>query len=240
MSAIHWLKSGDPPDSFPPVEKACTVPNGLLAAGGDLSTERLLTAYRRGIFPWFEEGQAILWWSPDPRTVFFPGRVHQSRSLKRDLRRRPVRVSINTCFERVLQSCAETRPGQYGTWITRAMEEAYLRLHAEGHAHSLEVWRDDTLIGGIYGIGMGEVFFGESMFSRDTNGSKFALGFLSQWLENHKFALIDGQVKSAHLVSLGSVEIPRARFTSILDRHCEQPIDAIVWQKNDNLTTEFV
>ncbi len=240
MSAIHWFKTGDPVDSFPPVEKACSYPDGLLAAGGDLSSERLLAAYRRGIFPWYEEGQAILWWSPDPRTVFIPGNVHQSRSLKRNLRRHPVRVSINTCFETVVETCAESRPGQDGTWITRAMKQAYLKLHLEGHAHCLEVWRDDVLIGGIYGIGIGEVFFGESMFSRATNGSKLALSFLSQWLEKHNFALIDGQVKSAHLMSLGSIEISRDRFVSILDRHCDQPVDASMWQKNDNLTPEFV
>lgn len=240
MSAIHWMRPGDPPDSFPPVDTACVHPDGLLAAGGDLSTERLLAAYRRGIFPWYEEGQAILWWSPDPRTVFIPGSVHRSRSLRRDLRRRPVRVSLNTCFAQVMEACAESRPGQHGTWITRAMKQAYLRLHQEGHAHSLEVWRDDSLIGGIYGIGMGEVFFGESMFSRATNGSKLAMCFLAQWLEKHNFALIDGQVKSAHLLSLGSIEISRERFLTLLDKHCDRPMDSSVWQKNDDLNPKFV
>lgn len=240
MSAIHWITASDPVDVFPPVHRACTYPDGLLAAGGDLSTPRLLAAYRRGIFPWYEEGQPILWWSPDPRTVFENARVHQSRSLRRDIKRRPVRVSVNTAFAEVIQACAQSRPGQHGTWITQEMSDAYLRLHREGHAHSLEVWRDRVLVGGIYGIALGRVFFGESMFSRDTNGSKIALTSLSQWLEKHTFALIDGQVKSAHLVSMGSTEMAREQFTETLDRHCDRPVDACVWQKNDELRLDSV
>ncbi len=240
MSAIHWITAQDPVDAFPPVHRACTQPDGLLAAGGDLSTHRLLAAYRRGIFPWYEEGQPILWWSPNPRTVFLPEHVHRSRSLIRDLRRNPVRVSINTHFTQVIDACAKSRPGQHGTWITRAMRHAYIRMNEEGHAHSLEVWRDEQLIGGIYGLSLGGVFFGESMFSQATNGSKFALTFLAKWLEKHKFALIDGQVKSPHLMSLGSLEISRKQFVSLLDQHCERQPDNQVWQKNDELVLEIV
>ncbi len=240
MSAIHWITAQDPVDVFPPVHRACTQPDGLLAAGGDLSTQRLLAAYRRGIFPWYEEGQPVLWWSPNPRTVFVPKDVHRSRSLIRDLRLNPVRVSMNTAFKQVVDACAESRPGQHGTWITRAMKQAYCRMNEEGHAHSIEVWRDDILHGGLYGIGLGGVFFGESMFSGGTNGSKLALTFLATWLEKNEFALIDGQVKSSHLVSLGSIEISRNHFVSLLDEHCERPTDPKVWQKNDELDVEFV
>ncbi|MFK8031964.1 MAG: leucyl/phenylalanyl-tRNA--protein transferase [Gammaproteobacteria bacterium] len=236
MSSLHWIATHDPVDAFPDVHRAFTDPDGLLAAGGDLSSGRLLAAYRRGIFPWYEEGQPILWWSPDPRTVFIPKDVHRSRSLQRDLKRRPVRVSINTVFDDVLSACAESRPGQHGTWITRDMEIAYQTLHREGHAHSIEVWRDDILLGGLYGIAIGPVFFGESMFSRDTNGSKIALTYLAQWLEKHDFALIDGQVKSSHLVSMGSIEVSRERFVSLLDQHCERSVDSNMWRKNDSLT----
>lgn len=235
MSAIHWITANDPVDAFPPVHRACIQPDGLLAAGGDLSTKRLLGAYRRGIFPWYEHGQPVLWWSPNPRTIFVPKDVHRSRSLRRDLRRHPVRVSINTAFERVITTCAESRPSQHGTWITPAIKSAYCKLNEEGHAHSIEVWRDEHLLGGLYGIGLGGIFFGESMFSRGTNGSKFAFTFLAQWLEKHKFALIDGQVKSSHLVSLGSIEIPRSEFVALLNQHCDRQIDAKVWQKNDEL-----
>lgn len=240
MSVIHWIRPDEPPDSFPAVARACTHPDGLLAAGGDLSSARLLAAYRHGIFPWYEEGQAILWWSPNPRTIFFPDKVHCSRSLRRDLRRRPVAVTLNTCFDDVIGACAASRHGQQGTWITRDMSRAYRRLHREGHAHSLEVWRGDALIGGIYGIGIGKVFFGESMFSHATNGSKIALLALAKWLEKHDFALIDGQVKSAHLVSLGSVEIPREDFIALLDRYCDRSVDPQMWRKNDTLSVELL
>ncbi|MEM7082691.1 MAG: leucyl/phenylalanyl-tRNA--protein transferase [Pseudomonadota bacterium] len=240
MSVLHWIPPDAAPDAFPPVNQALAYPDGLLAAGGDLSAERLLAAYRRGIFPWFEEGQAILWWSPNPRTVFVPADLHRSRSLRRALQREPIRISLNTAFSDVMSACAAPRPGQDGTWITTSMMTAYHQLHTLGHAHSLEVWRNENLIGGVYGLAIGAVFFGESMFSAATNGSKFALSALAALLEKHEFALIDGQVKSPHLRSMGSIELPREEFIDRLDRHCPRRIDRNLWQKNDDVDVDIV
>ncbi len=214
MSGIVWL--GADVEAFPPLECALTDPPGLLAAGGDLSPERLLAAYRRGIFPWYEEPQPILWWSPDPRTVLIPAELHVSASLRRTLRRRVYTVSVDRCFARVIDNCAAPRRGASGTWIGSAMRAAYCELHRRGHAHSFEAWRDGELVGGLYGIAIGRIFFGESMFSRADDASKVALAHLATQLRAWKFTLIDCQQDTPHLRRLGARSIARPRFRDIL------------------------
>lgn len=220
---IVWLDPGDPPNAFPGIDDALVEPEGLLAAGGDLSSERLIEAYRRGIFPWFDEGQPILWWSPDPRCVLRPGEFHASRSLRRAIRKSSFEIRFNTAFPEVIRACAEPRPAQAGTWITRDMMLAYERLHAEGWAHSVEVWDNAELAGGVYGIAIGKMFFGESMFSRRTNASKFGMLALAHIMSNNDFALLDCQVVSAHLSTLGARMIPRSEFAAVLATACEPP-----------------
>jgi leucyl/phenylalanyl-tRNA--protein transferase len=209
---IAWLAPGDPPASFPPVERALREPAGLLAAGGDLSCERLLAAYRRGIFPWYSPGQPVLWWSPDPREVLFPQEFHRSRSLVRALRNRGFEYHEDRDFEAVLAACAAPRKLSPGTWITAAMHEAYLNLHRMGIAHSAEIWRGGRLVGGVYGVRLGRIYFGESMFSAERDASKAALDGLVCQGAAEGLALIDCQMPSAHLRSLGSRPIPRAEF----------------------------
>ena len=231
MSRIHWIRPEDPPESFPDAQTALREPNGLLAAGGDLSTERLLYAYRHGIFPWYERSEPVLWWSPDPRCVIVPGRVHVSRRLARLLRQQRFEIRLNTAFADVVDGCAAPRAYGGGTWITSAMRAAYLRLHALGHAHSIEAWRDGALAGGLYGVAVGEVFFGESMYSAERDASKVILAHLSRWLELHGFALIDCQVQSAHLVRMGAVMLPRRDFLQVLEARCGAPINEAVWAR---------
>lgn len=207
-------KLPDTPDEtgFPPVEYA--TPDGLLAIGGALSTERLLSAYRQGIFPWYSEDQPVLWWSPDPRAVLYPSEVRITRSLQKTLRQVKFSVTFDRCFEQVMRECAaprRQRPDE-GTWITPDMLAAYTRLHELGYAHSVEVWQDRQLVGGLYGVALGRAFFGESMFSRERDASKVALVTLCRQLDVWGFTLIDCQVESEHLASLGAVSIPRARF----------------------------
>ena len=206
---IPWIE-GDAP--FPPVEKALRRPNGLLCAGGDLSAERLLEAYRHGIFPWFSAGEPILWWSPDPRMVLFPGEVNISRSLAKTLRLGHFEVRLDTSFAEVIHACAEPRSDEGGTWITPEMQQAYCNLHELGYAHSVEAWTDGKLAGGLYGMAIGRVFYGESMFSRTTDASKIALAHLASLLERRGFAVIDCQMTTAHLASLGAREIRRHEF----------------------------
>jgi leucyl/phenylalanyl-tRNA--protein transferase len=206
---IPWL-DGDSP--FPPLESARREPNGLLAVGGDLTPRRLLEAYRRGIFPWFSEGDPILWWSPDPRMVLFPEQLKISRSLAKVLRNRPYEVAYDRDFEAVIRACAAPREGQPGTWITPEMRGAYVRLHQLGYAHSVEVRVDGTLAGGLYGVALGRAFFGESMFSRARDASKIALVHLVGRLRAEGFGMIDCQMRTGHLASLGAREIPRAKF----------------------------
>jgi len=217
---VTWLSPDDPPESFPPVSRALSEPDGLLAAGGDLGNERLLYAYRNGIFPWYEEGQPILWWSPDPRCVFLPGDFYVSRRLRRDLRRGAAEVRINTVFSDVIRECAGPRRSEQGTWITAAMMEAYEDLHQNGWAHSIEVWQSGKLVGGLYGLVIGKAFFGESMFSRTSNASKIALLYVANRLNNGDIELLDCQVESAHLTNLGARVIPRSDFVHRLDSAC--------------------
>lgn len=227
---IPWLKPGDPPDAFPPVTQALTEPDGLLCAGGDLRPERLLAAYRRGIFPWYSAGQPILWWSPDPRMVLYPDELKISRSLRKTLRQERFRVTRDTCFDTVMAQCGDsgTRAAR-GTWILPEMRAAYGELHRRGYAHSIEVWLDGnaghaTLVGGLYGLRLGRVFFGESMFSTATDASKVALHELVQWAQaEHAVDLIDCQVASDHLHTLGARLIPRAEFVAHLERSIPRP-----------------
>lgn len=199
-------------DPFPALERALSNPNGLLAAGGDLSTGRLLDAYGRGIFPWFAPGEPILWWSPDPRMVLVPSEIRVTRSLDKVLRNRPWEVSVDRAFRRVMEACAAPREGQPGTWIVPEMIEAYCRLHELGWAHSVEAWIDGELAGGLYGVAMGRMFFGESMFTRVSDASKVALVHLARALQADGFGLIDCQMATAHLASLGARQIPRREF----------------------------
>ena len=200
---------------FPDVRLA--EPDGLLALGGDLSQERLLAAYRAGIFPWFSQGEPILWWSPDPRCVLFTDRIHRSRSMLKVLRKGRFRITLNAAFEQVMRQCSHVpRPGQDGTWITPGMLKAYVGLHRAGFAHSAEAWQDGHLVGGIYGVSLGSLFFGESMFSTAPNASKAALIRLSEHLQAAGFAVLDGQVGNPHLYRLGAVDIPRREFLDLL------------------------
>lgn len=207
---IPWLDADDP---FPAVHTALREPNGLLCAGADLSPGRLLRAYSHGIFPWFNEGEPILWWSPHPRMVLFPQELRISKSLAKTLRRGVFEVRLDTAFGRVMEECAGPRRTQQGTWISPAMRQAYGRLFDLGHAHSVEAWRDGSLVGGLYGVALGRVFFGESMFSRETDASKVALAHLVRHIQAAGFAMIDCQMATKHLASLGAREIPRTDFS---------------------------
>lgn len=211
---------------FPPLERALREPNGLLAAGGDLSARRLHEAYRHGCFPWFEEGQPILWWSPDPRTVLFPDELHVSRSLAKTLRQGRYRVTFDRCFEAVISACAAPRRYASGTWITEDMRAAYIDLHAQGLAHSVEVWQDQALVGGLYGLAIGQLYFGESMFSRADDASKVGFVTLVEQLKQWGFALIDCQMPTRHLQSLGARSIARSEFATLLRRHLDGPTNA--------------
>ncbi|GAP67024.1 leucyl/phenylalanyl-tRNA--protein transferase [Mizugakiibacter sediminis] len=218
------------PDAFPDPQQALREPNGLLAAGGDLSPQRLLHAYARGIFPWYGEGEPILWWSPDPRCVFRTDGVHVSRRLARFLRGSRWTLSADAEFEAVVGACGAPRARQSGTWITRSMHAAYVRLHALGHAHSVEVWDGGALVGGIYGVAVGRMFCGESMFSRADNGSKAALLALCRALHGWGFPLLDAQVTNPHLLRLGAIEMPRAEYLEALSRLAAMPGETGHWR----------
>jgi leucyl/phenylalanyl-tRNA--protein transferase len=224
---IPWLRPRDP---FPPPERALKEPNGLLAAGGDLSPARLLEAYRRGIFPWFGEGEPILWWSPDPRMVLIPSELKVSRSLSKVLRNREYEVRADTAFRAVMEACAAPRRGQRGTWITDEMMDAYCRMHELGYAHSVETWIAGELAGGLYGMALGRAFFGESMFSRARDASKIALVHLVRRLEREGFGLIDCQMNTPLLASFGARELPREDFTNRLRELVNYPATPGYWR----------
>jgi leucyl/phenylalanyl-tRNA--protein transferase len=211
---IPWLFD---PGDFPPTETALASPNGLLAAGGALSPEWLLTAYRQGVFPWYGEGEPILWWSPAPRLILVPGEIRIRRSLLKVLRRQRFEVRVDTDFAAVIAACAAPREPGGCTWITPAMQAAYCRMFELGHAHSIECWRNGQLAGGLYGLALGRAFFGESMFSRETDASKVALAHLARILAMRHFGIIDCQMTSPHLLSMGAREIPRADFCAGLE-----------------------
>ncbi len=227
MNSLSYLN--DELAKFPSPEYALTDPNGLLAIGGDLQPKRLLNAYYNGIFPWFNENDPILWWSPDPRAVFIPGAMKISRSLTRHIKRTPWRFSINQAFDQVIENCAEVRQDKEGTWITEEIQQAYKRLHRQGKAHSIEVWQDGTLVGGLYGIAVGQVFCGESMFHKQTNASKAAMMLLQQHLLKYQFKLIDAQVMNPHLESLGAKAIKRSDFIKLLKRFRDTEITTEAW-----------
>lgn len=233
--APYWLDPEDPEAPFPPVELALREPDGLLALGGDLSPERLLRAYRQGIFPWYSAGQPILWWSPDPRMVLAPDRLKISRSLAKTLRKRLFDVTLDKAFDAVMAGCAKPRPDSSGTWLTPEMRRAYGQLHQLGYAHSVEAWQQGQLVGGLYGVALGRVFFGESMFALVTDASKVAFAHLVRQLMRWHFALIDCQVHTAHLASLGAAPVSRSDFIQQLERFTGLSTSVSQWQLDGDL-----
>lgn len=224
------LLATDPQSPFPPTDQALNDPQGLLAIGGDLSPTRLINAYRHGIFPWYSEDQPILWWSPVPRCVIYPGAVHVSRRLRRRLNQGLFTITVDQAFPEVIEACAGPRRDQDGTWITAEMLAAYNRLHEMGVAHSVEIYMDDVLAGGIYGLALGRMFFGESMFSKRDDASKIALVTLCRQLEQWNFSLLDCQVSNSHLLSMGAQEITRTEF----DRHLSTAREDDHWRLDFN------
>ena len=232
MIGIYWLPTAGHPEAFPPVEHALREPDGLLAAGGDLQPQRILSAYVRGIFPWYDEDQPILWWSPDPRAVLWPQNLHVSRRLARTLRNTDLRFSADSAFDAVIEGCAAPRKNSSGTWITRDMIIAYGRLHEMGWAHSFEGWLGDELVAGLYGVAIGRVFFAESMFTRVDNASKAVLFDAVRYLRARSFELIDCQVWSEHLRSLGATTLPRQEFLGHLQRLCVPAGERGDWRRD--------
>lgn len=232
MPLLTFLETGD---SFPPTQDALAYPNGLLAAGGDLNSDTLLAAYSRGIFPWYEAPQPVLWWSPDPRSVLLLDELHVSRSLRKFLQRSDLRLSADRAFAAVMRACAAPRAEQRGTWIDAEMLQAYQVLHEQGHAHSIEVWTPEgKLVGGLYGVAIGGAFFGESMFSAVSNASKLSLAALVVHLRARAFDFIDCQVESEHLNSLGARNMSRVDFEGRLKHTIERRVDESVWTLVDN------
>lgn len=235
MSYVYRLPGGDvlaleANTPFPPLEQALTRPNGLLAIGGDLGTERLLQAYQRGIFPWFNRGEPILWWSPDPRMVLFPKELKISRSLAKRLKKVDYEIRFDTSFREIMLACAQTpRPGQDGTWITPDILGGYCQLHDLGYAHSVETWIGGKLVGGLYGVAIGGMFYGESMFHHVTDASKIAFVHLVHRLQQQQFGMIDCQMHTSHLASLGAREIPRAEFAQKLVQLVNLPYPVGKW-----------
>lgn len=221
---------------FPPSYLALREPNGLLAVGGDLKPARLLAAYQRGIFPWFSPGEPILWWTPDPRTVLFPENIHIPRTVRKKLKHCSWRFSADRCFERVIRACAAPRATQSETWISDAMVEAYLNLHTLGYAHSVEVWQGDNLIGGLYGVALGQVFFGESMFSTQSGASRAGFLHLVAYLQEAGFQLIDCQMHTDYLASMGAIRIPRSEFETILDKYAQCDTGLVPWTLPESLS----
>jgi leucyl/phenylalanyl-tRNA--protein transferase len=220
---LHWLDPRNPQQAFPPAHLAMRDPNGLLAIGGDLSPTRLLRAYALGIFPWYNPDEPILWWCPDPRTILLPEALQVSRSYRKALARADYAVTLDQAFGHVMAACAGQRAKSRGTWLGEDMKRAYAELHRQGDGHSVEVWREGRLIGGLYGVALGSVFFGESMFSHADDGSKIALWWLCQQLQSWDFKLIDCQISSPHLLSLGAVELPREQFLRLQRPAANEP-----------------
>ena len=236
MSGLYWISKNDGEEAFPSVETALRDPDGLLAVGGKLSSARLLSAYRQGIFPWYSVGQPVLWWSPDPRCVLFPEQLKVSRSLRKTLRKGLFSVTLDSAFEAVIDHCAMPRGDDEGTWITPAIKRSYTLLHQMGIAHSVEVWQDDRLVGGLYGVALGRVFFGESMFSRVSDASKVGFATLVTQLRRWNYPLIDCQVHSEHLESLGATTIPRREFIRLLNQWCDTEVTGSAWALDGDLS----
>lgn len=238
MPHLTWLDINN--YEFPDTEQALLEPNGLLAAGGDLSPQRLIAAYKKGIFPWYEDPQPILWWTPNPRSVLFPNKLHIPRSLRKTIAKGRYRVSFDLAFENVLEGCSLPRQNQQGTWITDDMYQAYTKLHTMGIAHSVDVWEEDNLVGGLYGLALGRVFFGESMFSLQPDASKVGFCTLVESLSRWGFKLIDCQVETEHLNRFGAELIPRSQFNALLKQLINDRSPGSVWQhsrqKNGNGT----
>ena len=227
---IKALDPFNPDQAFPDPAQALREPDGLLAYGGCLSASRLLNAYRHGIFPWYNPGEPILWWSPNPRLVLFPEHLKVTRSLQKTLRKQLFVIHYNRSFAQVMAACAAPRSAQGGTWISPDILSAYTNLHQLGWAHSVEAWRDNELVGGLYGVAIGRVFFGESMFHRETDASKVVFVEMVKQLHSWGYELIDCQVSSPHLLSLGAEEIPRAEFQSLLKRYCGLAPEPLAWR----------
>ena len=226
MSALlepAYLDPYQPECHFPDVALALEEPDGLLAVGGNLTPETLLNAYRHGIFPWYSDGQPVLWWSPNPRAVIYPEQLKISRSLKKRIRQGRFEVTLDHAFEQVISACATARDDGLGTWITAEMQAAYIEMHCLGHAHSVEAWHDGKLVGGLYGIAIGQVFFGESMFSRESDASKVAFALLVEKLKAWQFSLVDCQIGSSHMTNLGAEEIARTAFIDHIKHACHTP-----------------
>ncbi|WP_347988761.1 leucyl/phenylalanyl-tRNA--protein transferase [Methylomonas sp. AM2-LC] len=230
MSLIE-LDANNPQQVFPTPAQALAEPNGLLAYGGCLSEIRLINAYQLGIFPWYNPDEPILWWSPNPRLVLFPDRLKLSRSLQKTLRQKPFQIKYDTAFEKVMHGCAAPREGSSGTWINPEILNAYQKLHASGVAHSFEAWQQDELVGGLYGVAIGQVFFGESMFHTKTDASKVVFAHMVEQLTAWGYRLIDCQVTNKHLLSLGAEEIPRSQFQDFLSEWCNATPSASAWQR---------
>jgi leucyl/phenylalanyl-tRNA--protein transferase len=226
-------------DPFPPVHRAMDEPNGLLAAGGGLSAARLLDAYSRGIFPWFSEGDPVLWWCPDPRMVLPTSEVHVSRSLRRRLRRADYEVTFDRAFADVLRECAAPRPNEGGTWLVPSMRRAYQSLHHQGTAHSVEVWREGALAGGLYGVALGRMFYGESMFSRQSDGSKIALVVLAGHLSKWGFPIVDCQMQTTHLATMGARVIPRDAFLRMVSELVVKPAVSYPWVLDEEVMAQL-
>ena len=224
---------------FPVLNKALREPNGLLAAGGDLSAARLIAAYRHGCFPWYQDGQPLLWWSPDPRTVLLPDNLHIARSLRKVLRSDQLTVTFDRNFSEVIHACAEPRQDEHGTWITEAMQTAYSELHEQGHAHAVDVWQDDQLVGVLYGIAIGQLFFGDSMCSRTSNASKVGFVTLVSALKAADFVLIDCQMPTTHLHNFGAQSISRERFSEYLSHHLDCA-NSMQWSTAPILTSALI
>lgn len=236
---LPWL--GHDSVDFPPIDTALDEPNGLLAAGGDLAPARLINAYRDGIFPWFNPGEPILWWSPDPRCVLNPADIHISRSLRKTIRKTDFSITFDKAFSRVIAQCAAPRAYSDDTWISQQMQQAYSELHNLGYAHSVELWVDNTLCGGLYGIAMGRLFFGESMFSTRTDASKIAFSCFARQLQKWGYALIDCQIENDHLTSLGATTVSRTEFEQYLNQYLACPVShdwAFDISKDDVVRTE--
>lgn len=228
---LTLLNPDDPEQAFPPLHKALREPNGLLAFGGCLSPQRIVNAYRQGIFPWYSPGEPILWWSPNPRLVIFPDKLQISRSLNKTLRKQLFDIRFDTAFPAVIDACAAPRDEHGGTWISEDMKQAYRKLHELGIAHSFEAWQDGQLVGGLYGVAIGRVFFGESMFHRRTDASKVAFVHMVRQLTAWNYQLIDCQVSTDHLLSLGAEEIPREAFENMLHQYCTQLPHPQAWKQ---------
>ncbi|MEI2773799.1 MAG: leucyl/phenylalanyl-tRNA--protein transferase [Candidatus Competibacter sp.] len=237
---LPWLDPRDDSQPFPHPDRALIEPDGLLAAGGSLSPNRLLRAYRLGIFPWYSSGQPILWWSPDPRLVLLPEQVKISRSLRKTLRKGLFNITADADFAAVITACTQPRCPDQGTWITPEMHRAYCRLHRLGHAHSIEIWHRNELVGGLYGVAIGRVFYGESMFSFMTDASKVALVLLAAQLKRWEFVVIDCQARTDHLSSMGAIEIPRATFLELLQYYCPLPGREGRWQLDADLLADLL